>query len=83
MKISGILLEKVLDKAKEGKCERETESLLIAAQNNAIKTDFNRLIGPEDRVFANCPGDLGSIPVVVIPITLKMILDTSLLNTRQ
>ena len=29
------------------------------------------------------PGDLGSIPGRVIPKTLKMILDTSLLNTQQ
>ena len=41
------------------------------------------LIGLVDRVFANDPGDLGSIPGRVIPKTLKMVLDTSLLNTRQ
>ena len=35
------------------------------------------------RVFANGPGDLGSIPGCVIPKTLKMVLDTSLLNTRR
>ena len=35
------------------------------------------------RVFANGPGDLGSIPGRVIPRTLKMVLDTSLLNTQQ
>ena len=35
------------------------------------------------RVFANGPGDLGSIPGRVIPNTLKMVLDTSLLNTLQ
>ena len=35
------------------------------------------------RVFANGPGDLGSIPVCVIPKTTKMVLDTSLLNTQQ
>ena len=35
------------------------------------------------RVFANSPGDLGSIPGGVIPKTLKMVLDTSLLNTQQ
>ena len=34
-----------------------------------------------NRVFANGPGDLGSIPGRVIPKTLKMVLDTSLLNT--
>ena len=35
------------------------------------------------RVFANGPVDLGSIPGRVIPKTLKMVLDTSLLNTQQ
>ena len=35
------------------------------------------------RVFANGPGDLGSIPGRVIPKTFKMVLDTSLLNTQQ
>ena len=35
------------------------------------------------RVFANGPGDLGSIPGRVIQKTLKMVLDTSLLNTQQ
>ena len=35
------------------------------------------------RVFANGPGDLGSIPGRVIPKTLKMVFDTSLLNTQQ
>ena len=35
------------------------------------------------RVFANGPGDPGSIPGRVIPKTLKMALDTSILNTQQ
>ena len=35
------------------------------------------------RVFVDGPGDLGSIPGRVIPKTLKMVLDTSLLNTQQ
>ena len=35
------------------------------------------------RVFAKCPRDLGSIPSCVIPKTLKMVLDTSLLNTQE
>ena len=43
----------------------------------------NRLIGLVGRVFANGPGDWGSIPCRVIPKTLKMVLDTSLLNTQQ
>ena len=35
------------------------------------------------RAFANGPGDLGSIPGRVIPKTLKMELDTTLLNTQH
>ena len=35
------------------------------------------------RVFANGPGDLGSIPGRVIPKTQKMVLDASLLNTQH
>ena len=41
----------------------------------------NRLIGPVSRVFANDSGDLSSIPVCIIPKTLKIVLDTSWLNT--
>ena len=44
---------------------------------------MNWLIGPVGRMFANGLGDLGSIPVCIIPKTLKMVLDTSLLNTQQ
>ena len=40
-------------------------------------------IGPAVRVFANGTGDLGSIPGRVIPKTLKMELDTTLLNTQH
>ena len=35
------------------------------------------------RVFANGPGDLGSIPGRVIPKTQKMVLDSALLNTQH
>ena len=42
-----------------------------------------RLIGLVGRVFANGPGDMVSIPDHVTPKTLKMVPDTSLLNTRQ
>ena len=42
-----------------------------------------QLVGLVGRVFANDPGDLGSIPGRVIPKTLKMVLHTSLLNTQQ
>ena len=43
----------------------------------------NRLIGQVGRVFANLPGDLGTIPVRVVPKTLKMVIDTFLLNTQH
>ena len=43
----------------------------------------DRDIGPAVRVFANDPGDRGSIPGRVIPKTLKMELDTTLLNTQH
>ena len=35
------------------------------------------------RVFANSPGDLGSIPGRVIPQTQKMVLDAIMLNTQH
>ncbi len=40
-------------------------------------------IGLAVRVFANGPGDLGSITGRVIPKTQKMVLDASLLNTQH
>ena len=42
-----------------------------------------RVIGQVGQVFARGPGEVGSIPGCVIPKTLKMVLDTSLLNTQQ
>ena len=42
-----------------------------------------QFIGLVGRVFANGLGDLVSIPGHLIPKTLKMVLDTSLLNTQQ
>ena len=41
------------------------------------------VIDQEVRVFANGPEDLDSIPGRVKPKTLKIVLDTSLLNTQQ
>ena len=35
------------------------------------------------RVFANGPGDLGSIPSCVIPKTRKKVPDTALFHTQQ
>ncbi len=40
-------------------------------------------IGLVVRVFANGSGDLHSVPGRVIPKTLKMVLDVSLLNTQH
>ena len=51
-----------------------------------VLLDINYIIcsvGPAVRVFANGPGDLGSIPGRVILKTLKMVLDTTLLNTQH
>ena len=50
---------------------------------NAYYLWYSRDIGPAVRVFANGPGDLGSIPGRVIPKTLKMVLDTTFLNTQH
>ena len=47
------------------------------------RIDTVLLFGLVGRVFANGPEGLGSIPGPVIPKTLKMVLDTSLLNTQQ
>ena len=44
---------------------------------------LNRLIGLVGRVFANGSADLDSIPNRIIPKTLKMVHDTSLLYTQQ
>ena len=48
-----------------------------------LHQSLNWLIGIMSRVIANGLEDLGSIPGRVIPKTLKMVLDTSLLNTQQ
>ena len=44
---------------------------------------MNWLIGLVGRVSPKGPEDLGSIPGCIIPKTLKMVLDTALLNTQQ
>ena len=43
----------------------------------------NRFIGQIIRVFANGPGDRGSITGRVIPKTQKMVLDATFLNTQH
>ena len=47
------------------------------------KRIFMLIFGLAVRVFANGPGDLGSISGRVIPKTQKMVLDASLLNTQH
>ena len=61
---------------------------MLHLRNSEKRSISNRkyvfiLISLEGRVFANGLGDLGSIPGRVIPKTLKIVLDTSLLNTQQ
>ena len=55
----------------------------IMVQSIYSLNSFLTLIGLVGRVFANGLGDLGSISGRIIPKTLKMVLDTSLLNTQQ
>ena len=56
------------------------QSLLQTQSGPAILCTPLYIVG---RVFANGLGDLGLNPGRVIPKTLKIVLDTSLLNTRQ
>ena len=44
---------------------------------------YIRLHGLVGRVFTNGQGNLGSIPGCVIPKTLKIIIDSSMVNTQQ
>ena len=55
---------------------------LVLYNNYQYSANMDAL-GPAVRVFANGPGDLGSIPGRVIPKTLKMEFDTTLLNTQH
>ena len=64
------------------KCRLEKFHIKFLRFTHKIKASL-RDIGPAVRVFANGPGDLGSIPGRVIPKTLKMVLDTTLLNTQH
>ena len=44
---------------------------------------YNRAVGLMSRVFANGPGDRGSIPGRIIPKTQKIVLDAALLNSQH
>ena len=70
-------------KSYKTKHDREFCKKLKFVHNTKWYIHENRDIGPAVRVFANGPGDLGSIPGRVIPKTLKMELDTTLLNTQH
>ena len=59
------------------------EEMLPKYTHTHTHTHIYSFISLVGRVFANGPGDLGSIPCRVIPKTLKIVLDTSLLNTQQ
>ena len=50
---------------------------------NLIHKIYSLLIGLTGRLFANGPGDLGSIPRRIIPRTFKMVLDTFFPHTQQ
>ena len=57
--------------------------LLLVHVSFLIYSFFNPDISLVGRAFDNCPGGPGSIPDRVIPKTLKMVRDTSLLNTQH
>ena len=60
--------------------ERERKKI---QENSRCRRNLIIYICQPSRVFANGPGNLGSIPGRVIPKSLKMVLETSLLNTQQ
>ena len=71
----------------ENKCCKNTKRnhLIFVAREYLVLLYYYLVpdIGLAVRVFANGPGDLGSIPGRVIPKVQKMVLDASLLNTQH
>ena len=57
-------------------------SLWFSLNYLQIRSYINQATGLMSRMLANGPGDGGSIPGWVIPKTLKMILDATLLNSQ-
>ena len=55
----------------------------LKLRNQIYLSIYLSIIGLVGRVFGNGPRDRCSIPDRVIPKTLEMVLDTSLLNTQQ
>ena len=64
-------------------CKNENNTVISLYQICLPKLYENLLFGLVGRLFTNGPGDWDSIPGWVIPKTLKMVLDTSLLNTQH
>ena len=58
-------------------------NIMYNLKKRSYYAGINWLIGLVSRVFTNGPGDLVSIPGRIISKTLRMVLDTSLLNTQQ
>ena len=56
---------------------------IVVKMKYELNIEMNEISADYLGVFVNGPGDLGSIPGHVIPKTLKMALDTSLLYTQQ
>ena len=54
----------------------------LAEKSFLVKSPGGCRFNPNKR-FANGPGDQGSVPGRIIPKILKMVLDTSLLNTQK
>ena len=78
---SGYLFWCVLVFRNAEKCIQET--VLSTILNDLLWLTYWIVTFLVVRVFANGLGDLGSIPGCIIPKTLNMVLDTSLLNTQQ
>ena len=55
----------------------------LASCNSAVQRFTPRGLSIMVKVFANGPGDLGSIPGRVIPKTQKVVPDVTLLNTQH
>ena len=73
-----------IEKGGPSGCPRlESPTLLTMYGRGSVGKPVRFTYIPAVRVFANGPGDLGSIPGRVIPKTLKMELDTTLLNTQH
>ena len=65
------------------KKKKEKKKEIQKVVNSQNKYWVNRAFGRMCRVFANGPGDRGSIPGRVVPKTQKMVLDAAFLNTQH